>query len=279
MAHEGKKELEAVSQIRDFALLAVQMGDILGKNVNDPEMKDWVLPGFSTTTYSDKVVGSILFMGAMQKYFSFKMTVMCGLPSVTLLGSVEDWENILHRLDKLDILGDEPKQFATLLRPVLRHMIRSFTEPKSAEVIDFWNKIVHENSVGSGTDYLSGWLTAFCFWDEDGNAKRIPSRTWRKAHNGVLEDVVYPTVDVDAVPAGHASVPVSVDDNGDTYETTMVAGSVGIIATASPTAHELWQKIIRGERLDEPSTLSIRPGGLPIRDTVQPVSGWWMFKN
>lgn len=278
MAHEGKKELEAVSEIRDFALLAVQMGDILGKNVNDPEMKDWVLPGFSTTTYSDKVVGSILFMGAMQKYFSFKMTVLCGLPSVTLLGQVEDWENILHRLDKLDLLGDEPKQFATLLRPVLRHMIRSFTEPKSAEVIDFWNKIVHHNSMGSGTDYLSGWLTAFCFWDEDGNAKRFQS--WKRKPNGVLEDVVYPTVDVDAVPAGHASVPVKVDDNGDEYEANMVAGSVGIVATSSPTAHESWQKIIRGERLDEPSTLSIRPGaGLPIRDTVQPVSGWWMFKN
>lgn len=262
MAHEGKKELEAVSEIRDFALLAVQMGDILGKSVNDPELKDWILPGFSTTTYSDKVVGSILFMGAMQKYFTFKMTVLCGLPSVTLLGSVEDWENILHRLDKLDLLGDEPKRFATMLRPILRHMVRSFTEPKSAEVIDFWNKIVHRNSVGSGTDYLSGWLTAFCFWDEDGNAARLQS--WKKPPNGVLEDVMYPTVDVDAVPAGHASVPVKVDDMGDEYEATMVAGSVGIVATSSPTAHE---------RREGPEV------GPLIRDTVQPVSGWWMSKN
>lgn len=276
VAHEGKKELEAVSGIPDFPLLAGQMEEILGKHVNDPEMKEWILPGFSTTTWSDRVVGSILFMGAMQKYRPPKMTVLCGLPSVTLWGSVEDWENILYRLDKLDLLGDEPKQFAKLLRPVLRHMIRSFTEPKSVEVIDFWNKIVHRNSVGSGTDYLSGWLTAFCFWDEDGNAKRIPSCT---AHNRVLEDVTYPTVDVDAVPAGHASVPVKVDDNGDNYEATMVAGSVGISATAIPTAHELRQRIIRGERLDEPSTVRFRPGGLPIRDTVQPVSGWWMFKN
>lgn len=55
VAHEGKKQLEAISEIRNFALLAVQMGDIVGNNVVDPSLKDWVLPGFSTTTHTDIV--------------------------------------------------------------------------------------------------------------------------------------------------------------------------------------------------------------------------------
>lgn len=292
VAHEGQKKLEAFHHIADFAFLAVQMGDRIGENVLDPELKDWVLPAFSTTTDSDRVVGSILFMGAMQKYFSYFMTVFCGLPSVTLLGCVEDWENILNRLDKLDLLGDEPRQFAAMLRPILRRMVRSFSDPSSTEVLDFWNTIVHRHRMGSGTDYLSGWLTAFCFWDEDGKAKR--------PHYPVLEGVAYPSVDVDKVPAGFASVPVSVDDDGHKYKATMVAGSVAILATASgiPGALDQAQDTLKtsrgpdmlleaeedeavtshGERMDIDSSDPGAGQEEPIRDTVQALSGWWMFE-
>lgn len=113
-------------------------------------------------------------MGAMQNGFDYKFTVTCSLPSVTLLGNIEDWENILSRLDKLDLLGDEPRQFAAMLRPILRRMIESFTDPTSPQVLEFWNTIVHRTALWSGTDYLTGWLTAFCYWDEEGNAKGVP---------------------------------------------------------------------------------------------------------
>lgn len=304
VAHEGQKELEAIHHIADFAFLSVQMGDRIGENVLDPELKDWVLPAFSTTTHSDRVVGSILFMGAMQKYFVYSMTVCCGLPSVTLLGCVEDWENILNRLDKLDLFGDEPRQFAAMLRPVLRRMVRSFSDPSSTETLDFWNTIVHRHRVGSGTDYLSGWLTAFCFWDENGKAKA--------PRFSVLEEVKYPSVDVNKVPAGFASVPVSVDGNGYKYKATMVAGSVGILATSSkvseasdeaqdnlntgpmPTLQSEFARLDRntipfetdededvissGERMDVDSSGPGADQEEPIRDTVQALSGWWMFE-
>lgn len=307
VTHEGRKELEAIHDIADFAFLAAQMGDIIGENVLDPELKGWVLPAFSTTTDSDRVVGSILFMGAMQKYFSYGFTVCCGLPSVTLLGSEEDWVNILHRLDKLDLLGDEPRRFAAMLRPILSRMVRCFTDPSNTEILDFWNTIVHRHRRGSGTDYLSGWLTAFCFWDEDGKAKR--------ASCSVLDGVEYPSVDVDQVPAGFVSVPVSVNGNGHEYKATMVAGSVGILATASTIqrASDLAQDSINTSPRPTVQSESANPNGNatthetdededgnvtsesvrsetessdpgadqeePIRDTVQALSGWWMFEN
>lgn len=306
VAHQGQKELEAVHDIADFAFLAVQMGDKIGENVLDPELKEWILPAFSTTTDSDRVVGAILFMGAMQKYFSYRMGVQCGLPSVTLLGCVEDWEAILNRLDKLDLLGDEPRRFARMLRPILRRMVQCFSDPSSPENLDFWNDIVHRHR-GSGMDYLSGWLPAFCFWDENGKAKR--------PHGPVLDDVTYPTVDTDKVPAGFASVPVTVNDNGHEYKATMVAGSVGILATASTIpgdsdgsngAHSIVRTstgpAVRSEVASpngnatpveadgdqdvtssgEGDTDGVDPGAgqeEPVRDTVQALSGWWMFEN
>ncbi|KAL8285772.1 hypothetical protein RB597_002712 [Gaeumannomyces tritici] len=264
--HQGKKELEAVSNVRDFGALALQMTDMIAKNVKDPELRDWVMPDFSTTTPTDRVVGSVLFMGAMQKYFSYGFTLCCGIPSVTLLGEAGDWEKLLARVDKLELLGEEPKRFARLLRPVLRHMLLTFEQPESEAVGNFWNRIVTHNRMGSGTDYLTGWLTVFCFWDEEGKAKRggqngdefafMRAAAAAASDDDKEEDFSFPFVDIDMVTPGCASVPVKVDDFGDVYEATMVAGSVGIAASAGAGA-----------------------GDEAALTTVQPVAGWWIFKN
>lgn len=112
-------ELGTVNTV-DFGLLAQTMTLLIQKNVTDPDLRDWVMPSFSTTTNTDKVVGSVLFMGAMQKYFSYNFSLDCGIPSVTLLGEIDDWKDILVRLDKIDQLGAEPARFATMLRVIVR---------------------------------------------------------------------------------------------------------------------------------------------------------------
>jgi hypothetical protein len=281
--HEGKKELEAFSNIADFGYLAQQMTDLIAKNVNDPSLREWVMPAFTTTTWHDLVVGAVLFMGAMQSYFEYKMTITCGLPFVTLLGEVEDWKEIRKRLDKIDLLGDEPRQFASMLRPILDHMVLSFESPTDEQVSLFWNTIVHHNHVGSGTDYVSGWLTAFCFWDDEGQAKRLNHEV------DALGDVRFPTVDIDAVPAGVASVPVKVDQHGHKYNATMVAGSVGIDATGvigrgtgGSNVTSAINMALQIDQLDADALntqLRATDNDARPEDTVQPVTGWWIYEN
>lgn len=266
--HEGQKELEAISDVADFGALAVYLTGLLAKNVKDPELREWVMPSFSTTTCHDEVVGAILFMGAMQKYFSYKMTICCGLPSVTLLGTVNDWKDILRRLDKIDLLGEEPRHFAKMLRPILTHMILTFEDPRNAKVTSFWNRIVHHNPMSSGTDFLTGWLPAFCYWNEKGEAKRV-SRQRSGEKDVLFGDVEYPRVDIDDIPAGFASVPVKVDDNGHVFDSTMVAGSVGISANTTPGQQQ--SLVIEAG--------SGQTAGSVMRDSVQPVSGWWMYES
>ena len=280
VSHDGKKGLEAKSDIKDFGLLAMQMTELLHKNVNDPQLKDWVMPDFSSTTYHDKIVGAVLFMGAMQAYFEYKFTITCGLPSVKLLGTLEDWQRILKRLDMIDQLGDEPRQFASMLRPILSHMILTFEEPSNPEVTSFWNRILHRHHVGSGTDYLSGWLTAFCFWDDEGKPKRFKSAWSGDEPNLLFDDVEYPYVDIDKIPLGFASVPVKVDDNGHKYDATMIAGSVGIAAFNANAS--LTSSSLLGRQDNTQNVLSPATGGeaaSSICDTIQPLSGWWIFQN
>ena len=293
--HEGQKEVE-VTEIGsigsvDFGKMALRMTQEMDKHIVDPDLRQWILPNFTTTTATDKVTAAVLMMGAMQKYFSYRMSLVCGIPSVTLLGERDDWIKIQHRLDKLQQLGAEPEQFGRLLKPVIDHFVRSFDAPDDDEVREFWSKIAHQTS-GSGPYYLSGWITAFCFWEADGKCLyRVPKgpvsrRAFEASNPGCeIDGTLFHRVNTEKIPSGFVSVPVTVDDNGTIYKTKMVAGSVGIEVRSSGLP------VDESYSHSDPITFRIGPNGERVPstvqpevretvglDSIQPASGWWMYK-
>ena len=301
VAHAGKKELvvEVIGSNRwnvDYGVFAKRMKVLVEECVVDPELADWFLPDFSTTTDEDRIIGSVLLMGAMQSDFDYTCAIRCGIPSVTLLGEVADWELLLTRIDKLHIFGEEPSQWFTLLQPVLKRFVQTFKDPESNQVVSFWNRIAHVNDMGSGPTYYSGWITAFCFWDVDGKSKydvgqRGPCHTytslgvWKRTEwpNLVLDGATYHRVDASKVPPGYSSVPVLIDEYGKHVPAMMVAGSVGIGCTSS--GQQIEQGGMRSSRGGRGGTRGGRGGMSGMNsdgtglDTVQPVAGWWMFER
>ncbi|KAJ5635152.1 uncharacterized protein N7484_008465 [Penicillium longicatenatum] len=280
VAHEGQKELQVrgIGSIAtvDFGALASRMTEEIEKNVVDEELRSWVMPNFTTTTESDKVVAAILMMGSLQKYFAYKIFLMCGIPSVTLLGEREDWIVLVKKLEKLHQLGDEPARFAQLLRPILNNFVKCFDSPEIG--LDFWSRCAHKESMGSGPSYLSGWLSVFCFWNEDGqrthretiNHKSSPEFEKQSTEFG-LDQTLSRRIDIDDIPSGFASVPVTVNDNGVEYSTMMVAGLIGIQATLSVSLSD-------GTK-DQNDGSSHPPGEEAVIDSIQPVSGWFMYEK
>lgn len=280
VSHRDRKKLEVLTfgdkHTVDFGQIAQHMTSLMETHLNGPELLPWIMPDFTTTTEDDEVVASILMTGAMQKYFFHGVRLSCGLPSVTLLGEREDWEKILARLGKINQLGAEAVQFATLLKPILVNFIASFDTPGDRKVVHFWNKIAHKTG-GSDTPILSGWITAFCFWDLDGKSlyapegkapkgkMRLEQRDFRSP-GCELDGTLYPRLSIDHIPVGFASVPVEVDDNGKRFHAIMLAGSVGKQVTSS------------GEMLDD-GRGSRRPFGRPDLDSLQPLTGWWMYER
>nr|CEG05074.1 unnamed protein product [Fusarium clavum] len=294
VSHKGKKEL--VIEQAGFLHTAnygafVQSITREMVDVKDPTLRDWVLPSFSTTTDVDRAVGSVLLMGAMQQYFSYTCSLTCGLPSVTLLGEVTDYEDILSRLDKLEKLGEEPTRFAELLRPVVRRMILSFEEPTSPEVKKFWNSIADMHEM-SGATTLTGWITAFCFWNDEG-----------KAQNGgwgcELDGLSYPSVETQDIPGDFVTVPVKVNDNGTVYSCRMLAGLIGIQAlpdydydpVAAKAYYEARDEYFDDERHQlfeddkEDGALEEKQEGFSTGKKnlgfpgIQPVSGWMIYED
>ena len=122
----------------------------------------------------------------MDRYFTYGMGIVCGLPSVTLLGEKADWLRLLARLDRLPTFGDEPAEWAEMLRPILVRFAAAFD---GSPDVTFWERIVSRDSYMCGQDLLSGWITAFCVWDADGKwlAKSRAFRTEDTAEGSFIK--------------------------------------------------------------------------------------------
>ncbi|PUU76898.1 hypothetical protein B9Z19DRAFT_1028066 [Tuber borchii] len=272
VAHQGKKELvidirpQSISDI-DMGGFAQAMTHLIQENVVDPQLRELIMPNFSTTTYDDKSVASIVMMGTLQSYFDYILRGGCGFPSVTLQGEKSDWEEILLKVQRLSKYGPLASEWTRLLIPIIQYMIASFTQPTSPHVKSFWLRACHAAGAdGSGSvRTLSGWITAFCFFDEKGKrTSQYSDEEMSKWSGGVsiaerqrlvLGDIAYPVIVPKNIPKGVVSVPVTVEDyaTGLEHKTTMVAGSVGMMPSAPESGGDLTK--------------------------VQPKSGWWILED
>jgi hypothetical protein len=194
----------------------------------------------------------------------------CGIPSITLLGNKDDYLSILQRLDKLEEFGSESTIFSRLLRPILRQFAIAFdmVEEGKTPDPDFWGRICHYDSGGSGPSYISGWLTAFCVWSQKGewqgvNLDQIEQplteveKSVLEEHNSrhpgslVLDGLRYSRIETGEIPPGSCEVDIKLNDNGEKMDSVMVAGHVGNTVSAS--------------------------GPEGIMDTLQPQAEWFMF--
>ncbi|KAG8218012.1 hypothetical protein J3R82DRAFT_6204 [Butyriboletus roseoflavus] len=290
IAREGKRELVVESggsrYTMDSGSMVHQMTALMEEQIADPSLREWIMPNFTTTTPVDKMTCGVVMMGMMKDYFASKFSLRCGIPKVTLEGEKKDWQTILHRLEHLKKYGIQTIAWYHLLRPILSRFVNAYDHPTNPDNLDFWNKIAHRE-LGSGPQWLSGWITAFCVFNERGqwqgntlNEERIrehePKKLLRpadplqltpshfaavytvreRAPYLALDGFPYPTVESQGVPCGYACLDVTLDDHGEMTETMLLAGSVGA-------------QICSTEK-----TELFRNG---LRDTVRPVSAWWYF--
>ncbi|KAK0640606.1 hypothetical protein B0T16DRAFT_200449 [Cercophora newfieldiana] len=262
VSHTGKVELTVVYETGDR--FTVSMADFTSKitglmeqNIVDEGLRQWILPSFTTTTEDDVVAASIVMMGTLQAYFEYGPQICCGIPSVTLLGEKEDYEEMLRRVERLCEYGEEPAEFCKGLVPVLTGMVRTFEEGEERkEVKRFWETICDYQG-GSGMDHYSGWVTAFCFWDDKG--KRI-KRFWENN-----------AVDGKDIPGGFSKVPLKIDDNGEEIDAKMLVGSVAIVCSSSGKMSVAAPDYSLGYGTERKEMVGL--------DSMQPQIGWFVYEN
>ncbi|ORY42294.1 hypothetical protein BCR33DRAFT_718462 [Rhizoclosmatium globosum] len=248
VSHEGQKELEirAVGSLKtvDYGLLAKEMANLMHEHIIDEAVCDWVKPSFSTTTDNDRIVGSIVLMTAMQKYFTYKMSLMCGIPNMTILGTVQDWEDIQQRVKKLEEYGPELAKWSAMLSKILDELVNA---ARGNVNVEFFQRICHYTSTGSGPRYISGWLSAFAVFTEKGEwqGDTLTVTTWT---GETIDGLEYPVIKTEDIPAGYATVPVKVDDNGTEYKCTMFVGHTGfdVVNKTGVQPKLTWAMVVNG---------------------------------
>lgn len=74
--------------------------------------------------------------------------------------------------------------------------------------------------MGSGMDYITGWLSAFTCFNKDGNF--IGKRK--------IEGAEFPLIDEHNICHNVVSCPVKIDDNGDVHDGTLFVGQAAFEA-------------------------------------------------
>jgi len=212
----------------DYGLIAKDLVTEISKNIVDPNIRNWLIPNFSTTTPNDIIVGSIIMMASMQKYFDCYGCICCGIPQVTMMGTTEDWIEVKNRANELLKYDNKAKHMSIwhkLLDPILDNFIKS---RKGNPDVEWWNKICSHHSGGSGPSYMSGWLTSFCVFSESGRwlATNFSIFTENQSTTTTTTSP-WPVVETTDIPSGYVFVPLKIDDDGMIHDSIMVSGHLG----------------------------------------------------
>jgi len=172
VAFPGKKQLivssPASPEKAGWTALAEAMSNEIAANIVDPSIREWAVPNFSTTTVKDRMAGAVTLMSSMKKYFDYVFMCGCGLPQVTLLGTVDDWKAIGERVIRFlefDNDAKEMTQWIGLLEPVIKGFINTAEGKPDTQ---WWNSLIHRQGGGSFVPFVSGWMIAFCAFSETG---------------------------------------------------------------------------------------------------------------
>lgn len=224
--HSGKKKLVVTDlefKTQDIGKLSIGMVEKMKSSLVDPNLIHWILPNFSTTTPLDICTFAAVSMGSLQNYFSYRFMLCCGLPEVTLLGTIDDWKNIKDRCDTLrgyDLEDSLMTQWYNMLIPVLDKFIESVSGNPDLE---WWNQVCHRYSGGSGPSYLTGWVTVFTVFSNKG--KWIANK--RSDLYIRIRSSPWPLIDTDKIASCYVNFQVEIDINGDLFEAMMYAGIYG----------------------------------------------------
>lgn len=174
---------------------------------------------FSTTTAVERVASSITALAAFKAYFEYQVQSICGIPTITLEGTVDDWRAIRARVDV--VAEYDLAWWARVLRPVLDQFVAA-----AAGTVDdeFWQAAYKPAQAYDG-EIPKGWICAFYPWLEAPSGRRY--RNTELDAGPVSSPWVFKGgVSPSRTPSGWSRVPVKMIPEN--IELTVFGGLAGV---------------------------------------------------
>ncbi len=116
------------------------------------ELYRLMLCDFSTTTPTIRTASHVVMMDAFQQYFDYALMCICGIPTITVRGSVEDWMAIRTRVE---VMADYHLEWWTdRVIPICDGFIETVQGHPSQR---FWQHIYSPKEAYGG-DLITGWV-------------------------------------------------------------------------------------------------------------------------
>ena len=154
---------------------------------------------FTTTGTTERITSQITLMETVKNYFDYVVYyIACGIPSITLTGTPQDWQKVLEKTQQLQKYGTG--RWPGSLVPILTEFVKA-SEGKPNQA--FWQRMVKKGRVdklaGGGCDSrtptkLDGWILMF-FPDENGKTPDEVPHTRKMPSERVYVDFKYQVID------------------------------------------------------------------------------------
>jgi hypothetical protein len=227
--HEGQRTLQA--NVRDLSLAsfenAIANFSSQIRDATDPVLHETLVCDFSTTTPAIRTASEVAVMDTFSSYFSYIIRCICGIPKITITGTVEDWQRIRARIEVLATYDLE--WWIARLRPILDEFVLAASGTPTPR---FWQAIYKPAKVYAA-ELATGWITDLFPYLEDAP---------RRQRNPVLEHnrdewalAAGHGVKLSLFPSGLASATVRIA-RGSINKVDLVAGFFGVAQNRSDLA-------------------------------------------
>jgi hypothetical protein len=236
VSHEGKEKLKIQVPMfppnvetweGHFKTFKSLIGDKTKQNIAET-----LATPFSTTRPDEQVAFDIALMSSMKNYFSYGISIICGIPEIHLEGTVADWQNLEKRTAALAQYDLE--WWVDDLKPILAEFTKAAQGGNNTK---FWEDIIRIRTesvnVVCGTEQrqiINGWITRLYPYLSSGGrnpalgTKLPPSVAATKATEAAKELEINFLSEL----SGVTSCDLEVDDNGYQYKLKLHSGFFGM---------------------------------------------------
>ncbi len=160
--HEGKQKITVdrhdflKGKDNPWEEIFPEFSDKLSKYLK-ADLYSLLVHDFSTTTLKERTAFEISFLDALSDYFEYELRSHCGIPSISLEGTSNDYRVMIDSLREVDKLVPGIELWISEVIKILEELIKTLS---GSIDLDFWKSLFKYQSE-SGGPYISGWCTTF----------------------------------------------------------------------------------------------------------------------
>jgi hypothetical protein len=170
VSHEKTKNIEVFSCYFDLNYITNLFKNKIQENIKNKDFVDNFCTSYSTTTNLIDSVSNITLMNTLKEYFTYSMLLGCGIPTVILEGTIEDWNKLqqFYNYFKNLLIKTELEIWFSHFDVIINMFIemRNLQDTGKVDapshIKELWKRVISYVPYGSGGQtFLGGWIRLF----------------------------------------------------------------------------------------------------------------------